>query len=98
LLYTIGGIMALNIKDPEAERLAAEVAAMTGESKTRAIKVALQERRERLALRVVRWDRGEALRRFLEQEVWPEVPRSVLGRRVTRKEREAILGYGPDGV
>ena len=37
--------MALSIKDPEAERLAAEVAAMTGESKTRAIRVALEERK-----------------------------------------------------
>jgi antitoxin VapB len=98
LLYTIGGAMALNIKDREAERLAAEVAAMTGESKTRAVKVALQERKERLVLRVVRRDRGQALRRFLEQEVWPEVPRTVLGCRVTRREREAILGYGPDGL
>jgi antitoxin VapB len=90
--------MGLNIKDREAERLAAEVAAMTGESKTRAVKVALQERKERLALRIVRRDRGQALRRFLEQEVWPQVPRNVLGRRVTRREREAILGYGPAGV
>ena len=30
--------MALNIKDPETERLAAEVAAITGESKTRAVR------------------------------------------------------------
>jgi antitoxin VapB len=90
--------MALNIKDREAERLAAEVAAMTGESKTRAVKVALQERKQRLALRSVRRDRGQALLRFLEQEVWPQVPRSVLGRRVTRREREMILGYGPAGV
>jgi antitoxin VapB len=94
-LSTIGGIMALNIKDREAERLAAEVAAMTGESKTRAVKVALQERKQRLALGIVRRDRGQTLRRFLEDEVWPQVPRSALGRRVTRKEREAILGYGP---
>jgi antitoxin VapB len=93
-----GGAVALNIKDREAERLAAEVAAMTGESKTRAVKVALQERRERLALRIVRRDRAEALRSFLERDVWPEVPRNVLGRRVTRREREAILGYGPGGV
>jgi antitoxin VapB len=90
--------MALNIKDREAEKLAAEVAAMTGESKTRAVKVALQERKQRLALRIVRRDRGQALRRFLEQEVWPQVPRKVLGRRVSRRERDAILGYGPEGV
>jgi len=90
--------MALNIKDREAERLAAEVAALTGESKTRAIRVALQERRERLAFRTVKRDRGRALLQFLEEEVWPQVPRRVLGRKVSRREREAILGYGPEGV
>jgi len=90
--------MALNIKDREAERLAAEVAAMTGESKTRAIRVALEERRPRLAARVVRRDQGAALRRFLAEEVWPQVPARVIGRRVSRREREAILGYGREGV
>jgi antitoxin VapB len=90
--------MALNIKDPETEKLAAEVAAITGESKTRAVKVALQERKQRLAVRVIRRDRTEELRRFLAQDVWPRVPRKVLGKRITRQEREAILGYGPEGV
>jgi len=90
--------MALNIKDREAERLATEIAAMTGESKTRAVKVALQERRHRLALTVVPRDRGRELRRFLEHEVWPQVPRALLGKKVARSERERILGYGPDGV
>jgi antitoxin VapB len=90
--------MALNIKDPETEKLAAEVAAITGESKTRAVKVALQERKQRLAVRVVNRDRTDELRRFLAQEVWPRVPRKVLGKRITRREREAILGYGPEGV
>jgi antitoxin VapB len=37
--------MSLNIKNPEAEQLAAEIAALTGESKTAAIIVALRERR-----------------------------------------------------
>lgn len=90
--------MALNIKDREAEKLAAEVAAMTGENKTRAVKVALQERKQRLVLRIVRRDRGQALRRFLEQEVWPQVPRAALGRRLSRRQRDAILGYGREGV
>ena len=90
--------MALNIKDREAERLAAEVAAMTGESKTRAIRTALEERKQRLAMRVVHRDRGQALRRFLEEEVWPQVPARLRGRRVSRREREAILGYGAEGV
>jgi antitoxin VapB len=83
--------MALNIKDREAERLAAEVAAMTGESKTRAIRVALEERKQRLAVRVVRRDRGQALRRFLAEEVWPQVPpRAHLRRRAARGAASAL--------
>ncbi len=90
--------MALNIKDPEAERLAAEVAELAGESKTRAVRVALAERRDRLALRVERPGRARSLRRFLEGEAWPQVPRDQIGHGVSRSEREAILGYGPEGV
>ncbi|MFF4123661.1 type II toxin-antitoxin system VapB family antitoxin [Microbispora rosea] len=40
--------MSLNIKNPEAERLAAEIGALTGESKTAAVISALRERHERL--------------------------------------------------
>lgn len=90
--------MALNIKDRETERLAAEVAALAGESKTRAVKVALQERRARLAVRGRDRDRRADLVRFLETEVWPQVPRRVLGRRTSKRERERILGFGPEGV
>jgi antitoxin VapB len=89
--------MALNIKDPEAERLATEVAAMTGETKTRAVRVALQERRERLALRGAASGRAAGLVRFLEEEAWPQIPENVLGATVSREEREGILGYGPSG-
>ena len=39
--------MSLNIKNPEACRLAAEMAELAGESKTQAITVALRERLER---------------------------------------------------
>ena len=42
--------MALNIKNPQVERLAADVAALTGESKTKAIRKALEERKNRLSL------------------------------------------------
>ena len=90
--------MALNIKDRKAEQLAAEVAALTGESKTRAIRIALEERKRRLAMSVVQRDRGQALRRFLEDEVWPQVPSRLRGRRLSRREREAILGYGREGA
>jgi antitoxin VapB len=36
--------VALNIRNPEAERLAAEIASLTGETKTEAVKRALQDR------------------------------------------------------
>ncbi|MGH9368865.1 MAG: type II toxin-antitoxin system VapB family antitoxin [Thermoanaerobaculia bacterium] len=90
--------MGLNIKDPEAERLAAEVARLTGESKTRAIRTALAERKERLGSRVPVENRRERLLRLLQEEIWPAIPRSVLGKKVRKKERERLLGYGPEGV
>jgi antitoxin VapB len=90
--------VALNIKDPETERLAAEVAALAGESKTRAVKVALQERQARLAVRGRARDHHADLVRFLETEVWPQVPKKILGHRTSKRERERILGVGPQGV
>ena len=90
--------MALNIKDPDTERLAAEVARLTGESKTRAIRVALQERKQRLGFRVRARSRKDEMLRFLEREVWPKVPDDERGRRLTREEEDAILGYGPEGT
>ena len=90
--------MALNIKDRDTERLAAEVAALAGESKTRAIKIALQERKARLAVGGRVHDRHGHFVRFLETEIWPQVPRKALGRRTAKREREQILGFGPEGV
>lgn len=87
--------MALNIKDVETERLAAEVAELAHESKTRAVRVALEERRERLVGRPAA-NRAARLRRFLTDEVWPQIPDEI--RPVTKAEREAVLGYGPDGL
>ncbi len=89
--------MALNVKDEEAVRLAGEIAAITGESKTRAIRVALQERWDRLADEPPS-KRGEEIRRFLEEEIWPQIPPDQLGVPITKEEREEILGYGEGGV
>ena len=90
--------MGLNIKNPEVERLAAEVAALAGESKTEAIRRALAERRERLRYRGARRDTyGHALE-FLKREVWPRIPKAQRGRRPTPAEEAEILGYGPEGV
>lgn len=90
--------MAMNIKDPEAERLAAEVAALAGETKTRAIRIALQERRDRLIVQDSQLSRRDRLERFLTHEAWPQIPDHVRGRPLTRQEREDILGYGTEGV
>jgi len=88
--------MALNIKDPVTERLATELARLTGESKTRTVRVALEERRARLALHVPPGGHPERLRLVLEHEIWPQIPSRNRGP-VTREERETILGYGPEG-
>jgi len=90
--------MPLNIKNEAVEHLVAEVARMTGESKTEAVRKALEERRARLSLGLLSHDRKERLLRFLEGEVWPLVPPEERGRTLTKAEEEAILGYGPDGV
>ena len=45
--------MSLNIKNSEVERLLEDIVGITGETKTEAIRKALDERRERLILRAV---------------------------------------------
>ncbi len=89
--------MALNLKNPEVERLAAEVARLTGESKTEAIRRALDERRRRLKGHA-RADRRERVLQFLATTVWPSIPKAQRGRRLTRDEEDAILGFGREGV
>lgn len=90
--------MALNIKSPEVEELVAAVTAMTGESKTEAVRRALAERRDRLVLDTAHRGRGSAFLRYLEEEIWPKAPEGQLGRRLRSKEEDEILGYGPEGV
>jgi antitoxin VapB len=90
--------MALNIKSVEVERLAAEVASMTNESKTEAIRKSLIERRDRLKVRVSPERRQERLASFLEREVWARIPPKQLGKAPRKKDRERILGYGEHGV
>jgi antitoxin VapB len=82
--------MAISLKDPEADRLAREVASRTGETLTGAIIVALRERLARLKVR----RRPRSLRDDLRE----------IGRRCaalpTLDERSAddILGYDEHGV
>ena len=81
--------MALNIKNPEVERLASEVSALTGESKTQAIRKALEERKARLEL--TGQDKKERLQTFLETQVWPKVPDELRGKGVSQEEQDDIL-------
>jgi antitoxin VapB len=90
--------MGLNLKNQKVEQLAAEVAAMVGETKTEAIRRALEERKQRLSFQVTNRDRKARLKSLLETEVWPLIPKKLLGKRLTRKEYDRILGYGQEGV
>ncbi len=90
--------MALTIKDPEIERLVTELSRLTGDSKTEIVRLALLARKEELSNRVVRRTRGGGFLRFLEEEIWPQVPPGRLGRRLSKAEKGEILGYGHEGV
>ncbi|MBN1629356.1 MAG: type II toxin-antitoxin system VapB family antitoxin [Thermoleophilia bacterium] len=90
--------MALTIKNTEVERLAEEVARLSGQSKTQALRQALEEKRDRLVLRVSPAARATQRRRFLEREIWADIPDELLGRPHDRALDDEILGYGADGV
>lgn len=75
-----------------------EVAKVTGESKTEAVRMALEERRDRLGFQVPPRDRRAEVTRFLEREVWPRIPPELLGRGLSKEEQAEILGYGPVSV
>jgi len=90
--------MGLNLKNQEVERLAAEVAALVGETKTEAIRRALEERKQRLSFQVTNRDRKARLKSLLEREVWPLIPKKLLGKRLTCRENDRILGYGQEGI
>ncbi|TDE08597.1 type II toxin-antitoxin system VapB family antitoxin [Jiangella asiatica] len=90
--------MALNIKDPMTERLAAELAELTQDTKTGAIRSALEERLERVVAAQAAAGRRQRLERFLVDEVWPQVPVEFRGHAPSKDEREEILGIGAEGA
>ncbi len=81
--------MGLNIKNPEVERLAAEVARMAGETKTEAIRKALCDRKEHLQAEG-KGDRIDGLMRWLREEYWPSLPPGILGKGVPKEEIDAL--------
>ncbi|MDI7266754.1 MAG: type II toxin-antitoxin system VapB family antitoxin [Myxococcota bacterium] len=94
----MGWPMASNMNSPEIEKPASEVARLAGETPHEAVRRALEERRSRLARRRPAGDRADRLRRFLEAEVYPLVPPEERGRRLSREEEDALLGFGEEAA
>ena len=74
------------------------MAAHFNKRKAEAIRRALTERQERLVLPQTKAGRAEKIAAVLRDRIWPQIPPDIFGKPVSRGEREAILGYGPDGV
>ncbi len=89
--------MALKIKNKAVEGLVTEVSRMTGETKVETIRKALIERKAHLEAELQRPKRDRVLD-FLENRVWPSIPKELLGKPVSQSELDEILGYGPKGA
>ncbi len=85
--------MALSIKNREVERLAEELAQVMSESKTEAIRRALEERRQRLTSRVTPARRRGLVLRIIEREIWGAVPAELLDLPRDRAFEDRVLGY-----
>jgi antitoxin VapB len=81
--------VALSLKDPEADRLARDVAARTGETLTTAVVVALRERLARL--------RGRARRRRLRDELREIAHRCAQLPPLDNRPSEDVLGCDERG-
>lgn len=90
--------MALNIKNLDVEKMLDDMVQLTGETKTEAVRKALAERQQRLALRFAARQQEIRLHTFLQDEVWPQIPTALRGVRLTKLEEDAILGYGDHGA
>jgi len=87
--------MALNIRNGEADRLAAEVATLAGETKTAAVIQALQERLDRLKRQQELSATGrQSLADRLDAIALRAASRPVIDSRSS----EEILGYNAMGV
>lgn len=83
-------VMALNIKDPTTDRLVRELAAVTGESITTAVTVAVRERLERIG----RMAPAEVRERELTRIALEAAALPVLDDRTP----DEIIGYDEDGL
>ena len=87
--------MALNIRNPEADRLAAQVASLAGETKTDAVILALKERLQRLQCQLKAGKvRQRSLIHRLDQISLRFAARPILDRR----SADEICGYDASGL
>ena len=84
--------MALSLKDPETDRLAREVARLTGESLTEAVRTALTERLERERLR-----RGRS-KRSLAERLNEIALRCAARPELDSRLADEIIGYDENGM
>lgn len=83
--------MALSLKDPETDRLARQIANLTGETLTEAVRTSLRER-----LRHEKLKRGEGLDLAKELE---EIAKRCAARPVLDdRSMDEILGYDENGL
>lgn len=90
--------MTITINNLDVENLLEEVVRVTGESKTEAVRKALEERYQRLSLRFMVPQGEVQFLSFLEDEVWSQIPIHLRGTRLNKAEEERILGYEERGV
>lgn len=79
--------MALNIKDAETDRLARELAQLTGESITVALRTAVQQRLESVRRRP-----------RAESDLTDIIRRGRARAQIDARTESEILGYGDDGL
>ncbi len=82
--------MALNIRNPETEKLATELARQTGESKTEAVTRALRDRLVRV--------RRERSKRRLADELEEIAEHCASLPVLDSRQAEEILGYDENGL
>ncbi len=81
--------MAPNLKDPEADRLARELARLTGETITQTVTIALRERLKR---------EGAKSPLSLKDEIMEISRRCAALPRRTGKTADEIIGYDENGL
>jgi antitoxin VapB len=90
--------VALNIKNKEVERLAREVANRLRRPRRKRFEGRWSDALARLAVEGGRRRSKEHMIEYFHKMVQPNIPKEVRGKRLRKREREKILGYGPYGV